>query len=72
MDSELKKQILRTIICVAIGVAMLLMLAGCSAEVVARAEAYWPKENKDNVWRSRAEFHRKSSQTAENMGAFYK
>ncbi len=49
---------------------MSLSLSGCSLQVGARGEAYWPKENKDNVWRSRAEFHRKTSQTADNMGAF--
>ena len=47
-----------------------LSLSGCSLQVGARGEAYWPKENKDNVWRSRAEFHRKTSQTADNMGGW--
>ena len=49
---------------------LILALSGCSLQVGARGEAYWPKENKDNVWRSRAEFHRKTSQTPENMGGW--
>ena len=49
---------------------IILSLSGCSLQVGARGEAYWPKENKDNVWRSRAEFHRKTSQTDANMGAW--
>ncbi len=49
---------------------LIMSLSGCSLQVGARGEAYWPKENKDNVWRSRAEFHRKTSQTADNMGAW--
>ena len=49
---------------------MSLSLSGCSLQVGASGELYWPKENKDNVWRSRAEFHRKTSQTDANMGAW--
>ncbi len=49
---------------------LILSLSGCTAQIGARGELYWPKENKDNVWRSRAEFHRKTSQTDANMGAW--
>ncbi len=49
------------------------LFAGCSFQAGARGELYYPKENQGNVWKSRAEFHRKpkpareSSWTDSNM-----
>ena len=48
-------------------ITAVLFVTGCSARLVAEGELYYPKENQGNVWRSRAEFHRKSSWTPENM-----
>ncbi len=47
------------------------LFAGCSGRIIAEGEVFYPKENQGNVWKSRAEFHRKTSQTRENMGPFY-
>lgn len=47
------------------------LLSGCSAQIGASGELYWPEENNNNVWRSRAEFHRKTSVTRQNMGEYY-
>ncbi len=58
------------ILSIAVIIVFVIVQSGCSLQVGARGEAYWPKENKDNVWRSRAEFHRKTSQTDDNMGAY--
>ena len=49
----------------------ILALSGCSGRAIFEGEIYYPKENQGNVWQSRAEFHRKSSQTRENMGKYY-
>lgn len=51
-------------------ILLVLVLSSCSAQIGASGEWYWPEENNNNVWRSRAEFHRKTSVTRENMGAF--
>lgn len=71
--SNFKREFLRLILCVVVGVMMLFLLlsCGCSTQITARADVYYPKENGGNAYLSRETFHY-TSWNKGNSGGFRK